>query len=272
MMARGAASSVPTWAKVIAVVLALGTLSISVPLVALGAFWLVSVRVTRHIELSAPLAAGAKLVVSADQATIELKPGRAGLVVVKVVDWTRVTTNSGLQPLQRVNATLHAISDGQRLDVGSAHEPDINLGAETDVTVEVPVGTPLEVTAGSVTAAGLSGSFQIAAGQGQVSLHDMTVTQSSYVHGAGPVTFSGLVQQGSLELTSGFGGIEARLNRLSDARIEADTTIGDITADPWLGLTISSGSISTHASGVMGPGTGLVTLRTGLGNIKIEFN
>jgi hypothetical protein len=266
-------SPVSTWAKLVAVLLAVGTIGITVPLVGAAAFYLVSVKVTRSIALSAPLGAGQKLVVSAGQATLELKPGPVGLVTVKVVDWTRVTSNSSLQPLQRVAATLHAMSDGQHLDVMSANDSGGNLGAEITVTVEVPADTPLEVRAGSVTADGFTGSFQISAGQGEVSLHDMTVTENSFVRAAGSVTFSGLVKSGNLELTSGFGGIEARLNRLSDARIVADTTLGEITADPWLGLTIdSSASISKHASGVMGPGTGLVTLRTGLGSIKIEFN
>lgn len=264
---------VPTWAKLIAVVLALGTFAISVPLVGAAAFFLVSVKVTRNIALSAPLEAGQKLVVSTDKATLDLKPGPAGEVRVTVVDWTRVTSSAGLDPLQRVTAMLRSISDGQRLDVVSAQGSDVNLGAETNVTVEVPADTPLEVAAGSVTVDGLTGSFQITASQGAVSMHDMTVTKNSLVRAAGSVTFSGLVLAGNLELTSSFGGIEARLNRLSDARIEADTALGDITADPWLGLTIdSSASISKHASGVMGPGTGLVTLRAGLGSIKIEIN
>ena len=267
-----AARPVPTWAKLIAVVLVLGTFCISVPLVAVGAFWLVSVRVTRHISLSAPLEPGHMLVVSAGQATLDLVPGPAGLVRVEVTDWTRVTTNRGLEPLQRVTAALSSTRSGQRLDVVAAQESDANLGAETDVTVEVPVDTPLEVTAGSVIATGLTGSFQITASTGTVTLQGTTVTTSSYVHAAGAAEFSGLVQDASLEITSGFGGIVARLDRRSDARIEADTTIGDITVGPGLALATNTTSISKRGSGVIGAGTGLVTLRTGLGNIRVEIN
>ena len=210
MMVPEAATPVPTWAKLMSVMLALGTLAISIPLASAGAFWLVSVRVTRHFELSAPIEPGQRLVVSADQATLELRPGPAGLVRVKINDWTRVTTNSGLHPLQSDTATLRPTPDGQRLDVRSAHGPDVNLGAETDVIVEVPVDTPLEVTAGTVTAHGLTGNFQITADPGKVSMQEITVTGSSYVHAAGTVEFSGLVEAGSLELRSGFGGIVAR--------------------------------------------------------------
>ena len=272
MIAQEVSRPVPTWAKVIAVLLALGTLGLSAPLVAAGAFWLVSVRVTRHLSLSAPLAAGQRLVVSAEQATLELKIGPAGLVRVEITDWTRVTTHSGLEPLRHVTAAMSSMADGQRLDVGSVQSSDANLGGETVVTVEVPVDTPIDVTAGSVTASGLTGGFQISAGAGTVSLTDMVVAKSSSVHAAGSVEFSGLVTSGTLDLTSGFGGIDARFNRLSDARIEADTTIGDITTGPGLALAISTASISKHASGSMGAGSGLITLRTGLGNIKIGIN
>jgi hypothetical protein len=269
---QGASTPVPTWARLIAVALAVGTLAVSVPLVSAGAFWLVSLRVTRHFQLSASLLPGQRLVISADQATLDLKPGPAGLVRVEVVDWTRVTTRSGLQPLQRDAATLSSTPDGQRLDVRLAHGNDVNLGAETDVTVEVPADTPLEVTAGTVTAHGFTGAFQVTADPGTVSLQAMNVTGSSYAHATGTLEFSGLVETANLELRSGFGGIDAVLDHRSNARIEADTSIGDITPGPGLGLAISGASISKHGSGSIGAGTGLITLRTGLGSIRIDVN
>lgn len=271
MMAPEAAVPIPSWAKLGAVLLAVGTLAISIPLVGAGAFWLVSVRVTRQFELSASLEPGQKLVVSADQVTVDLKPGRAGLVRVTVIDWTRVTARSGLQPLQSDTATLQSILGGQRLDVHATPGPDANLGAETNVTIEVPIDTPLEVTAGTVTASGLTGSFQIAADPGKVTLQAMTVTATSYVHAAGSVEFSGLVDAANLEVRSGFGGVDARLDHRSNARIEADTSIGDITPGPGLGLAISGASISKHGSGSIGAGIGVITLRTGLGSIAINI-
>jgi hypothetical protein len=262
------ATPVPAWAKFVGIVLALGTLGIAIPVTCYGALALVSVTVTRQVDLSASLEPGQRLVVSADQANLEVRPGPAGRVRVKVTDRAQVPVRGGLRRLQQETTTLRSMPDGEHLEVPNARGSDVILDWNTTVTVQAPIDTPLEVAAGAVTAQGLTGSFQITADRGPVSLRDMTVAGSSSVHTTvDTVEFSGLVRMGSLKLSSDAGGVQVRLDSQSDARIDAQNPFGSITADPRLRLAIHGG----HGSGVIGAGTGLVTLRSSLGAIRIDF-
>lgn len=267
-------TEVSVLARILAVLLGLGTVLVTLPWVVGAALWMDSGAVARSRDLSAPLEAGQTLRVSATDAALQISASPDGEVHVHERQSIRsVTTSAAESRLGKFEASLLPAADGLELDIQDSYGPSLDLEHEDDISVQVPPASTLVIRShrSALDVSDLTGEFDVQCDLGAVRLQRMTITSNSTVKtGTGAVSFAGRVTAaGHLDISTDTGAIFATLDRSSDASIQASAGRGRVRVEPGLPGAGASGT-DHQALVVMGSGAGAVTLQTGTGAIDIK--
>jgi len=147
---------------------------------------------------------------------------------------------------------------------------------QVDVRGEVPAGTDLriELQNGSVDLAGITGPISIQQQNGSIRIEAaagdvQAITQTGTVD----VGFQVVPPDASVQLSATSGNVTLAVPANTDARIEAETKVGNIQVGQELRFTNQSlqpmGAGNTFVAR-MGGGNAAIRLRTQVGNIRIE--
>jgi len=290
-----AGEPIPTWARVIGVVVAITTGLIAIPTVVLGAVSLAStvgqIQHTTAFDVG-PLP---RLQVHARFGTVAIEAGQEGRVVV------HDRRSSGTITRAAATATLRQIAvdvsrQGDLVLVrqeGSPFTPP-EVNRDSTITIEVPVRTDLTVDGiGTLRVQGIDGAVHVQGYSqvdltdttlrgastvdqpvGEVTLRNVTVAGSAVVTKTlGAVTFSGQLAPGgsSLDIEDHTGDVTVVLPRPTDARAVVSTQVGNFRADgTWL-FTPDQVVDPRHWTADLGPSpTGTITVRTSLGTVTFR--
>lgn len=284
---------VPTWARVIAVVVGVTTALFVVPTVVLGAVSLASsvgqIRHTTTIDLG-PVAP--RLQVDVRFGSVTIAAARDGQIVVRESRSAgAITRAAAAAALRRI-----AVDVSRQGDVVVVEQPGTPMSApevnsSSTIAIEVPARTDVDVrnvgslriqgTDGTVHVHGsgsvelsdatLRGSSAIDAPVGEVRMTDVTVAGSAVVTiGFGGVRFSGRLAPGgsALDIEDSAGDVSVALPLLTDARAVITTDMGDFHPNgPWLFTPDSPTTPRQWTADLVPNPTGTVTVRTRLGAV-----
>jgi DUF4097 and DUF4098 domain-containing protein YvlB len=122
-------------------------------------------------------------------------------------------------------------------------------------TISVPAGASLDVsnTTGAIRIAGVEGDVSATAQTGEV---DASIGRVS--------------ARRAIDLTATTGAVRLELDPHSDARVEAQTTVGDVKSDFDSVESTRQNVVGASAAGTIGGGTASIRLRTTTGAITLR--
>lgn len=284
--------AVPTWARVIGIVVAVATALVVIPTIVLSTISLASTLA--QIERTTSFAVGPtpRLQVDARYGSVAIEAAGDGQIVVHDRRAAGALTRAG------ATAALDemAVDTSRQGDLVVVRQtrPEFvvpTIARNSIITIDVPAHTDVDVSdVGSLRIQGVDGTVHVSgpgsvemidttlvgtstldAPVGQVHMTNVTVAGSTAVTiGLGGITFDGRLTPGgsSLDIEDNAGDVTVILPRPTDARASITTRAGDFRADgTWL-FTPDQATAPRHWTADLGPNpTGTVTVRTTLGNV-----
>jgi len=282
---------VPTWARVLAVLVAVPTaLGFTLTVVA-GALSIAATSAEKHDVTTFAVGAAPSLQLHAQIGSVLIQTGRDGRIVVddhrRASSITRAAAAAvvSLSVVETSRQGDHVVVEQRALLAAPA------LSRNEDLTITVPVHTDLDVSGiGDVRIQGTDGAIQLRT-SGSAALHDLTlrgrstldsefgqiqltdVTVSggtSVTQRIGDVSFDGSLDPGgsSLDIQAGSGAVTVALPSPTDARAVVTTQVGNFHPDrTW--LFTPDQPVNPHVwTADLGPRpTGTVTVHATLGTV-----
>lgn len=190
------------------------------------------------------------------------------------IELTAIKTASNQERL--ADLQVDCVKDGDRVTIHVRYPHDNNFtthgeGPRVDFTVHVPRGTEIgrvEFVNGDVEITNVEGDVEVSSVNGRVSGTKLggDVNLSTV---NGDVELAATSNISAIRLNSVNGDITLKLPKKFDARIEAGTLHGDITAIDGIDVDASK-FVGSSMSGVIGKGTMKVDLNTVNGSIHIR--
>jgi hypothetical protein len=123
---------------------------------------------------------------------------------------------------------------------------------------------------GTVKLSDVNAIIKVAVDNGNIEMDSVSGSADANV-GLGniSVSFDKVGPDGPLSFVAGKGNVDLKFGSDINARLEAETGVGNLRIDPDFGLTTERGLITQRAFGQLGDGGRPLTVRVGVGNIKI---
>jgi hypothetical protein len=286
---------IPGWARFVAIVAAVVTILLVVPLVALGAVTVAATVAQIQRTISVDVGPGTRLQVDAQFGTVAIEAGPDGRIAVQDRRAAGSITRAGAASALAQMAV--AVSQHGDQVLVRQQEPDFSaptINRNSTITIQVPARTDLTVAnVGSVRIQGIDGalSFQ---GPGSIELRDVTLRGTSTVSASigevtmtnvtiagatrvtktvGGLTFDGRLAPGgsSLDIRDDAGDVKVTLPQPTDARAVVTAPPSDFHANgSWL-FTPDTVAAPRRWTADLGPNpTGTVTVLTYLGQVTFS--
>jgi hypothetical protein len=270
----------PLWVKLIGGCLIVGVALLVVLACAAGTTawaFIRSTPATASSTQSFPVSGVPSVRIQSTAGDIDVVPGAAGTVTVRVSKYARALTNSSAQDELR-QLTVAITQTGNTLDV-RVNEPVFHFQLWDDRHVDLRITVPAQANvaatldAGNVDLTGVSGTIGLQDNAGDISLREVTLAGSSYAtNNAGNIDVTGALAPGaSFAARDNAGNVTATMPRETSARLTASTNAGDLNVDAGWPITISRGAAGGSASGDLTPNpTGTLILETNAGNVSLH--
>ena len=284
---------VPTWARVVAVVVGIMTALLLVPLVVAGVVSLASTAARIDHTTSFDVGPAVHLQLDARFGSVAVEAARASRIVVHDRrSASAITRTAAATALSKFAVDVSHQGDQVviRQDRALFSAPEVN--SDSTITIEVPTRTDLDADnvgdlriqgidgtvhvrgAGSVELSGvtLRGTSLFDQALGDVQMSAVTVAGSAAVKKTvGDVRFDGRLAPGgaALDIQNRGGNVSVTLPRQTDARAVVTAQVGDFHPDrTWL-FTPDTPVTPRRWTADLGPSpTGTVTVRTDLGSVS----
>lgn len=287
-----AQEGIPGWARFFAVVVAVVTALLVVPMIALGAVAAAATVAQIHRTISVDVGPMPHLRVEARFGSVAIEAGRDGRIVVE----DRLAAGSITRAAAAAALGQMGVAVNQQGDQVVVRQPSPSFVAPTinrssTITIQVPTDTDVSVSnVGDVRIQGVDGavSFQ---GPGSLELRDVTLRGSSTFDApVGAVTMTNVTVAGSVTLKKTLGGVRfdgklapggssldieddagnvtVTLPQVTDARAVVTAPPNDFHANgSWL-FTPDTVAAPRHWSADLGPNpTGSVSVLTYIGEV-----
>lgn len=283
---------VPTWARVVAVVVGIATALLVVPLVALSAVSLASTVGQIERTTSFDVGPAPRLELDARYGPVAIQAGAAGrIVVMDRRSAGSITRSAAAAALREMAVDVSRQGDVVTVRQASPLFTAPTVNRNSTLTIAVPPHTDVDVSnVGNLRIQGLDGTFHLH-GSGTTELRDTTLRGTSTVDapfgdvlltnatidgstrvamGVGEVKFDGQLAPGgsSLDIADTGGSVTVVLPRPTDARAVVSSQAGELHADAsWL-FAPEQVVPPRRWTADLGPDpTGSVTVRTVLGGV-----
>jgi Putative adhesin len=153
------------------------------------------------------------------------------------------------------NIDIDVQSQGNTVTIATKYRSFASGGVR--YTISLPAGSSLDVnnTTGAIHIDGVDGDVKAGTQTGQV---DASVGRVS--------------GRRAIELTATTGSVRLDIDENSDARVDASTTVGDVTSDfPSIGSSRQN-VVGASASGTIGRGTATIHLTTTTGSVALRHS
>jgi hypothetical protein len=290
-----AGEPIPTWARAIAIVVAVVTGLILIPTVVLGALSLAST--VGQVERTTTLDVGPapRLRVEAPFGSVAIVLGRDDRIVVRDRRSSgTITRAAAAAVLRQIAADVSRRGDLVLIRQSAAPFTAPELSRDSSITIEVPMRTDVDVRGvTTLRIQGIDGAVHFQ-GSGQVDLTDVTLRDGSRLDNSfgdvvmsdvtvagrvvvtksiGAVRFGGQLAPGgsSLDIENHTGDVTVVLPRPTDARAVVSTQVGNFRADGTFLFTPDRVVNPRRWTADLGPSpTGTVTVRTSLGSVAFR--
>ena len=284
---------IPGWARFVAIVAAVVTMLLLVPLVALGAITVAATVAQIQRTISVDVGPGTRLQVDAQFGTVAIEAGPDGRIVVE----DRRAAGSISRAAAAAALAQMAVAVSQEGDqvLVRQHGPEFvapTINRSSTITIHVPARTDVTVAnVGSVRIQGIDGAVGFH-GPGSIELRDVTLRGTSTLNASigdvtmtdvtvagsarvtktlGDVTFDGRLAPGgsTLDIEDDAGSVTVTLPRPTDARAVITAAPNNFhTNGSWL-FTPDTIATPRRWTADLGPDpTGTVTVRTYLGDVS----
>jgi hypothetical protein len=286
---------IPTWARVAAVIVAIATALLLVPIVALSALSLAAtIGQIEHIT-SFDVGPAPRLQVDARFGPVAIEAGGDGRIVVKDHRSAgSITRSSAAAAVQEMAVDVSRQGDVVTVRQASPLLMAPTINRDSLITIDVPARIDVDVSnVGNLRIQGLDGTFHLH-GSGSIELRDTTLRGGSTLDGQfgdieltnvtvagstavtmgiGEVKFDGQLAPGgsSLDIDDSGGSVTVVLPRPTDARAVVTTRAGELRANGgWL-FAPEQVIPPRRWTADLGPNpTGSVTVRTSLGGVTFD--
>lgn len=264
------------WVILLALLVALPSLGLFVLVGVAGVAWIDGATTTRSNHLEAAIPTDGTLTVNADNASVQVNTGPAGLVTLEDRLTVRaLTVGLADQVANQLTASRLAPSDGgvtATVTEESFSVFSVSRTRRVVITMPPTASLVLHSSNGAADLRGLRGAVDVATQNGAYRLTDVDVSRTVRVETVnGAIHVEGRMSGGTLDLTTVNGAIDIRLPADTSAQYDLSATTGAVTLHGPNGERSSSGGFGRSLSGHLGDGTGgRIVARTTTGAVSLS--